>query len=224
MESELTNYQNRAGVKIIEEPEKIQVMFEETRRMILAVLGSGIEESDGKKRYSMSVAEITRQLNALKPISNGKQRFKQTAIYHHVEILKESGFIKIDEELSGVTTFYRRTAPVFVVSSVFASNIDTIRADEPLNEKLKIKSQKILKSFDLAELPEAKIKEFEQLLNSYYKKNAFLERDLANDVKNLDIDNAVELYKFIRFFWACSDPKMIDIAHQVKDFLLDQKI
>ena len=223
MESGLTNYQSDK-VKIIEEPEKIQIMFEDTRRNILAVLGKGIEETDGKKRYSMSVSEITHQLNALKPISNGKSRFKQTAIYHHIEILKEAGFITIDQEVSGVTTFYRRTAPVFVVSSVFASNIDIVRADEPLNERLKIKSQKLLNSFDLANLPESKIKEFEQLMNLYYKKVSFLDQKVANDVKRIDIDDAIELYKFIRFFWACSDHEMVDIASQVKDFLLDQKV
>ena len=223
MESGLTSYQSDK-VKIIEEPEKIQIMFEDTRRNILAVLGKGIEETDGKKRYSMSVSEITHQLNALKPISNGKLRFKQTAIYHHIEILKEAGFITIDHEASGVTTFYRRTAPVFVVSSVFASNIDIVRADEPLNERLKIKSQKLLNSFDLANLPESKIKEFEQLMNFYYKKVSFLDQKVANDVKRIDIDDAIELYKFIRFFWACSDPEMVDIASQVKDFLLDQKV
>ncbi len=223
MESNLVNYQSDK-VKIIEEPEKIQIMFEDTRRTILAVLGKGIEEANGKKRYSMSVAEITHQLNALKPISNGKQRFKQTAIYHHIEILKEAGFITIDQEASGVTTFYRRTAPVFVVSSVFASNIDIVRADEPMNEKLKIKSQKLLRSFDLSKLPESKIKEFEQLMNAYYKKVAFLDQKVANDVKSIDIDDAIELYKFIRFFWACSDPEMVDIASKVKDFLLDEKI
>ena len=219
MESQSSNYQNDK-VKVIEEPVKIQIMLEETRRTILAVLGTGIEETEGKKRYSMSVAEITQQLNALHPRVDGKHRFKQTAIYHHIEILKEAGFISIDQELSGVTTFYCRTAPVFVGSTVLASSLDKVNIDEPLNEELKIRTYKTLKSFDIDLSDQEKVKQFEHLMNLYAKKKDLLMGSIAYDIKHIEKEDALKLFRFIWFFWACADPEMVDIAKQVKDMLV----
>ena len=222
MENPIINYSSDR-VKVVEEPEKIQIMLEETRRTILAVLGKGIEDSEDIKRYSMSVAEITQQLNALNPMAEGKQRFKQTAIYHHIEILKEAGFITIDSELSGVTTFYCRTAPVFVGSTVLVSSSSGLNTEGPVNENLKLKSQKLLKSFDMDKVDQERIKEFENLMNLYSKKSSSLHEKIANDIKHIDKDKALELYRFTWFFWACSDPEMIEIAKKVKDFLLSNR-
>ena len=52
MEPQSVDHQ-KGKVKLVEEPEKIQIMLEETRRTILAILGTGIEEETGGKRYSM---------------------------------------------------------------------------------------------------------------------------------------------------------------------------
>ena len=209
----------KGKVKVIEEPENIQIMLEETRRKILAVLGTGIEESEGKKRFSMSVSEITHQLNALHPMSEGKQRFKQTAIYHHVEILKEANFITVDQELSGVTTFYCRTAPVFVGSTVLASSIDQTNTDEPLNERLKEKSQHLLKAFDF-NLEEIEIvKEFEKLMNLYSKRSHQLNRVISNDIKHLENEKAIDVFRMIWAIWACADPEIVEIASKIKNFL-----
>ena len=226
MTSELSNDEvtDNGKVRVIEEPEKIQIMLEETRRSILAVLGTGIEENEAVKRFSMSVAEITQQLNALHPMAEGKQLFKQTAIYHHVEILKDAGFIKIDQSLSGVTTFYCRTAPVFVGSTVLASTLDILNNEEPISERLNQKAQKLLKTFELTGLEPSKKKDFEILLNLYQKKKTSLHENIAKDIKHIDNENALDLYKFIWFFWACSDSEMVGIAKRVKDFLLNSKI
>jgi DNA-binding transcriptional ArsR family regulator len=225
METQIEHVRNDKDdkVKVIEEPEKIQIMLEETRRTILTVLGNGIEDIEGKKRYSMSVAEITTQLNALNPVSHGKPRFKQTAIYHHIEILKEAEFISIDHSLSGTTTFYCRTAPVFVGSTVLASSTESINTEEPLWEGLRLKSRKMLKSFEIDLSNDDKEKQFDILMNLYSKKTLLLNRTIANDIKHLDKDKAIEVFRLIWFFWACSDPEMVDIAKKVKNFLNSEK-
>lgn len=225
MESETLNKLNygKGKVKLIEEPEKIQIMLEETRRSILAILGAGIEEEGTGKRYSMSVSEITSQLNALNPMANGKLRFKQTAIYHHVEVLKETGFITIDNQLSGVTTFYCRTAPVFVVSTILASSIDETNSDEPITERLRAKSKKLLKSFDFDLEDEAIVKEFEKLMNIYSKKSSLLNRVITNDIEHLENEKALEIFRLIWSIWASSDSEMVEISSKIKNFLLREK-
>lgn len=213
------------GVIVVHEPEKIQILLEETRRTILTVLGNGIEEEGGEKRFSMSVPEITLQMNALFPTTKGKPRFKQTAIYHHIEILKENGFIELVETGSiksgsrSPTSYYRRTAPVFVVSNVLEAAGEFSQYEDTIMRRLKERTARIAKAFGM-NLSKEEMREFEVLLNNFREASDEVNQALAELVSDLDPNDALGSYRLIWRIWACTSPDMSIVSSKIKNYVL----
>ncbi len=102
---------NRPIIKVLKDPDQVNVLQSEIRREILSVLRNGVpksEEDGASRRYEMTVAEIANALNRT-----------PTSLYHHIELLKSHGLIEVaKEEQRGkcTVTYYRRTAPLFIIS------------------------------------------------------------------------------------------------------------
>lgn len=138
---------HRPIIKILDDPEQVTVLQSEIRREILDVLRNGVPLSDvddAPRRYEMTVAEIANALNR-----------SVTSLYHHIELLKKHGLIEVaKEEQKGkcTVTYYRRTAPIFIVSHMAVpctldvknlkkgvktiKNALNLRVDEEQEEKL----------------------------------------------------------------------------------------
>ncbi|MHA2362981.1 MAG: hypothetical protein ACXAC7_03420 [Candidatus Hodarchaeales archaeon] len=214
----------RRQILVIEDPTRIQIILEETRRTILRVLGNGIEDESGK-RFAMSVPEITEQMNALHPTVKGKDkpRYKQTAIYHHIIKLQSNEFIESCDGYSATssrspTTFYRRTAPVFVISNVLDASEEFDEVKEEIKQRFKEKSLKLIQTFNL-DLSPLKYAEFQDLINEFLNIGFKIHSEIAKKIPGIEQEEAMRTFNFIRKIWACTNPEMTKIAQKIKKFL-----
>ena len=208
--TESNHSKNRVGrIQVIREPERIRILVDDVRRDILRVLKEGIEEKGKngalRRRYEMSVPEIARRLGVYAP-----------KLYHHIDKLQEGNFVEVAHEerkKRSRTSYYRRTAPVFIsLYSEVEIGEDPSR-DMPLAENL-------LRALDLDPKDE-KLERLAYLINErrglYLKSATAVSETIGPNL--LQEGNIAQIIDYLANIKIETHPKYQEIMNEIRDIL-----
>ncbi len=116
------------NIEIVTDPKRIRALIDENRLEILRALREGIRDDDERIRNELTIPEIASKL--------GK---KSPNLYHHADVLVETGFLEIarqETKKRSSITYYRRTKPVFVIAYDPEQEMPRDIYDKPLMAEL----------------------------------------------------------------------------------------
>ncbi len=187
-----------AKVKVINDPETIKMILEDTRRRILHLL----------REKEMTISQLSEILG----------KTPQT-IYHHIEKLKEAGLVEVKRtEMKGnlVEKYYGRTADAFYINLYLGDKELRYFARSRLRTKLEIlKALGYDVENDLLDLMD-RILEKEHVYKTEISAEMEKNEEKLKDFSNEDIIHTIEWLTLAKLG---SDPEYIDLIKRLGEEL-----
>ncbi|MCY3410745.1 MAG: helix-turn-helix transcriptional regulator [Candidatus Heimdallarchaeota archaeon] len=184
----LNHWKQIPSVKYMED-EVFKFMDHPIRTALVKILRQGIQDGDDI-RHVMSLKELLPEIN--KELQRGKnEKIPITTLYYHKDKLLEAGIIEdVHQVLQGKTmeAYYGRTGKGFIGTKQFSAEMDQVQ---------------ILKNVLLAKNPELKVKEIEEIYDTFLKHGRWLDGKINQWIKenenlieknNLDIIEIYEMF------------------------------